>query len=62
MSLVLQRLRDEVGCSVKVYLNPKSEISEVPIKRFYRYVFEPQLQFDEDGNVRVCFLLRALYE
>ncbi|CAI2171010.1 14159_t:CDS:10 [Funneliformis geosporum] len=31
---------------LKIYFNPKLNLNEIPIKRFYRYVLEPRLKFN----------------
>jgi hypothetical protein len=37
------------GVYVRVYLNPKTTTTELPMARFYRYVFSKSIQFDKDG-------------
>ncbi|VDK76479.1 unnamed protein product, partial [Anisakis simplex] len=32
-------------------MNPKSKLSELPLKRFYRMVLEPSVQFDDSGRI-----------
>lgn len=44
---VLQALSEIEGVSVLVYLNPESNMKELPLKRFYRYVFDKELRFDK---------------
>ncbi|KAG9126087.1 hypothetical protein FRC07_004930 [Ceratobasidium sp. 392] len=34
---------------VHIRLNPTMQLTEMPLKRFYRYKVHPQLTFDEDG-------------
>ncbi|KAL4715230.1 hypothetical protein ACJJTC_007812 [Scirpophaga incertulas] len=42
-------LRKVVNCRVKLFLNPQDKNSDMPLKSFYRYVLEPELQFTVDG-------------
>jgi hypothetical protein len=35
---VLLLLKDVLNPSVRLYLNPQTELSELPLKSFYRYV------------------------
>ncbi|KAI9244442.1 UDP-glucose:glycoprotein glucosyltransferase-domain-containing protein [Helicostylum pulchrum] len=44
---VLQALSEIDGVSVLVYLNPDPNLKELPLKRFYRYVFDKELRFDK---------------
>ncbi|CAH2068789.1 unnamed protein product, partial [Iphiclides podalirius] len=44
--LVLRRV---VNCRLKLYLNPQDKNSDMPLKSFYRYVLEPELQFTASG-------------
>ncbi|KAK4216320.1 UDP-glucose:glycoprotein glucosyltransferase [Rhypophila decipiens] len=52
MSAVLKVLSELEGIHLQVFLNPRSDISELPVKRFYRYVLESAPSFDEAGKVR----------
>ncbi|CAI6095409.1 unnamed protein product [Clonostachys chloroleuca] len=49
---VLKVLSEIDGVYVKLFLNPKEKISELPVKRFYRYVLESKPSFDQDGKVK----------
>jgi UDP-glucose:glycoprotein glucosyltransferase len=40
------------GISLKVFLNPKPTLEELPVKRFYRYVLDHDPSFNADGSVR----------
>ncbi|XGW34013.1 hypothetical protein V3C99_018065 [Haemonchus contortus] len=51
LSTILPLLRKSINCDVNIVLNPKSKLSEVPLKSFYRYVAMPHLQFDINGEV-----------
>ncbi|VVC95428.1 unnamed protein product [Leptidea sinapis] len=44
--LVLRRV---VNCRIKLFLNPQDKNSDMPLKSFYRYVLEPELQFSAGG-------------
>ncbi|RCN41203.1 UDP-glucose:Glycoprotein Glucosyltransferase [Ancylostoma caninum] len=48
---ILDVLRKTVNCDLKIVLNPKPKLSEMPLKRYYRYVVAPELQFDKAGKV-----------
>ena len=52
MSAVLKVLSELEGVHLQVFLNPKSGLSELPVKRFYRYVLESAPSFDEAGKVK----------
>ncbi|CAG4963133.1 unnamed protein product [Parnassius apollo] len=45
--LVLRRV---VNCRIKLFLNPQDKNSDMPLKSFYRYVLEPELQFGARGE------------
>ncbi|KAF3349751.1 hypothetical protein VD0002_g1513 [Verticillium dahliae] len=49
---ILKVLSELDGVHVKLFLNPKEEISELPVKRFFRYVLDSAPSFDESGKVR----------
>ena len=52
-SSVLLALRSLLGCSMRVYLNPKHDQGEdLPLKRFYRFVAAPELEFDSETGAR----------
>ncbi|XP_068628440.1 UDP-glucose:glycoprotein glucosyltransferase [Battus philenor] len=46
--LVLRRI---VNCRLKLFLNPQDKNSDMPLKSFYRYVLEPELQFNAKGGL-----------
>ncbi|KAF9586745.1 hypothetical protein BGW38_002767 [Lunasporangiospora selenospora] len=48
---ILKTLSEMDHVKVQVVLLPAMETSEVAIKRFYRYVSEPELRFDNNGNL-----------
>ncbi|KAI8609608.1 UDP-glucose:glycoprotein glucosyltransferase-domain-containing protein, partial [Chytriomyces sp. MP71] len=49
-SFFIKTLSKVPGVSIKVLLNPLPVLEELPVKRFYRYVFEESMTFDTDGN------------
>ncbi|CAH0722695.1 unnamed protein product, partial [Brenthis ino] len=46
---VLLVLRRVVNCRLRLFLNPQDKNSDMPLKSFYRYVLEPELQFTASG-------------
>ncbi|EUC49820.1 glycosyltransferase family 24 protein [Bipolaris oryzae ATCC 44560] len=48
---ILKTLGDMEGVHLTLYLNPKNNLQELPIKRFYRYVLEARPHFNPDGSV-----------
>ncbi|XP_026726157.1 UDP-glucose:glycoprotein glucosyltransferase [Trichoplusia ni] len=42
-------LRHVVNCRIKLFVNPQDKNSDMPLKSFYRYVLEPELQFTSAG-------------
>jgi UDP-glucose:glycoprotein glucosyltransferase len=49
---VLKVLSELEGVHLQVFLNPADELSELPVKRFYRYVLESSPSFDDNGKVK----------
>ena len=49
---ILKVLSELEGVHVRIFLNPVEELSELPVKRFYRYVLESAPSFDESGKVK----------
>ena len=47
---ILQVLAKLDGVYMKLYLNPREKLQELPIKRFYRQVLEAKPSFTEDGR------------
>ncbi|KAI8366128.1 UDP-glucose:glycoprotein glucosyltransferase-domain-containing protein [Blakeslea trispora] len=45
---ILQTLSEIEGVCVALHLNPTTNLEELPIKRFYRYVFDKELHFDSE--------------
>ncbi|KAF9181890.1 hypothetical protein BGZ51_005123 [Haplosporangium sp. Z 767] len=48
---ILETLSQMNNVNVKIILKPSLQLSEVPIKRFYRYVAEAELSFDANGDI-----------
>lgn len=48
---ILKVLSELEGVYVRIFLNPKDGLSELPVKRFYRYVMESKPTFDESGSL-----------
>ncbi|GMR33603.1 hypothetical protein PMAYCL1PPCAC_03798, partial [Pristionchus mayeri] len=51
LASILELLRAAVNCNMKLVMNPKAKLSELPLKRFYRYVGSAEVAFDAEGNV-----------
>ncbi|KAK7747781.1 killer toxin resistant protein [Diatrype stigma] len=49
---ILKVLSELEGVHMRVFLNPRERIEELPIKRFYRYVLDSAPSFDENEKVR----------
>lgn len=56
---MLKVLSDLSGVHLKLFLNPKERMQELPIKRFYRHVLNAKPSFDNEGAIRD---LRATFE
>lgn len=50
---ILETLSRMDNVNVKIVLKPSLQLSEAPIKRFYRYVAEAELAFDANGYVQL---------
>ena len=48
---ILKALSDMDGVHLKMYLNPKPMLQELPVKRFYRYLLDARPSFNADGSV-----------
>ncbi|GMT33941.1 hypothetical protein PFISCL1PPCAC_25238 [Pristionchus fissidentatus] len=51
LASILELLRASVNCNMKLVMNPKAKLSELPLKRFYRYVGSSEVSFDAEGKV-----------
>lgn len=49
---ILKVLSELDGVYLKLFLNPKERIEELPVKRFFRYVLESKPSFDETGKLK----------
>ncbi|KAJ9210951.1 CAZyme family GT24 [Paecilomyces variotii] len=48
---ILNVLSKMGGVDMKIFLNPREQIQEIPIKRFYRHVLEAEPSFNSDGSL-----------
>ncbi|KAJ5468015.1 hypothetical protein N7475_005767 [Penicillium sp. IBT 31633x] len=46
---ILKVLSELSGVQLKIFLNPKEGLTELPVKRFYRYVLQSEPSFTDDG-------------
>ncbi|KAL3846980.1 hypothetical protein ACJMK2_017920, partial [Sinanodonta woodiana] len=51
ISAVLMALKEVANLDIKIFMNCRSKLSEMPLKTFYRYVMEPELGFRVDGTL-----------
>lgn len=51
LSPLLILIRQVINCNLKLYLCAVDKHSDMPVKNFYRYVIEPELQFTQDGRL-----------
>lgn len=49
---ILKVLSELSGVHLRLYLNPKERLDELPVKRFYRHVLESKPRFDEKGSLQ----------
>ena len=49
---MLKVLSDLEGVHLKMFLNPRERLQELPIKRFYRHVLDAKPSFTEEGELR----------
>lgn len=50
---MIKVLSEMDGVYLKLYLNPKGRLQELPVKRFYRYVLGSKPTFDESGALQL---------
>ncbi|XP_069103600.1 UDP-glucose:glycoprotein glucosyltransferase 1-like [Argopecten irradians] len=50
LSAILMVLKEVANVDIKIYLNCKDKLSELPVITFYRYVLEPTINFKVDGS------------
>jgi len=48
---LLRLLRSALNCDLKIVMNPKAKLSELPLKRFYRFVLPSEPEFTAEGKV-----------
>ncbi|XP_001353481.3 UDP-glucose:glycoprotein glucosyltransferase [Drosophila pseudoobscura] len=49
MAPMLILLRQVLNCQLSLYMIPVPQHSDMPVKNFYRYVVEPEIQFEANG-------------
>lgn len=49
---ILKVLSELEGVYMRLFMNPKEKLDELPVKRFFRYVLNSRPLFDENGKVR----------
>ncbi|XP_054270383.1 UDP-glucose:glycoprotein glucosyltransferase-like isoform X1 [Macrosteles quadrilineatus] len=48
---ILSVLQQATNCHIRIFLNCVDKHSDMPLKSFYRYVLEPEVQFTADGHL-----------
>lgn len=48
---IIQTLSQLSGVNVKIFLNPKDRLTELPVKRFLRHVINAEPKFDSTGSL-----------
>lgn len=48
---ILRALSEMDGVYLKLFLNPRDRIQELPVKRFYRYLLDSRPTFNDNGSV-----------
>lgn len=49
---ILKVLSELDGVYMRIFLNPRERMDELPVKRFYRYVLDSSPSFDSEGKVQ----------
>lgn len=49
---ILNTLSNMEGVHLKLFLNPKQMLQELPVKRFYRYLLNSRPKFNSDGSIQ----------
>ncbi|KAI9723776.1 MAG: hypothetical protein M1812_001076 [Candelaria pacifica] len=49
---ILKVLAEMSGVYLRLFLNPRERLQELPVKRFYRHVLQSKPSFNEDGSLR----------
>ncbi|OQV12944.1 UDP-glucose:glycoprotein glucosyltransferase 1 [Hypsibius exemplaris] len=52
---VLMVLHEALNCRIRVLMNCRDKLSELPLKSFYRMVLEPRLTFTDNGSISPNF-------
>ncbi|KAK0404333.1 hypothetical protein QR680_017401 [Steinernema hermaphroditum] len=48
---ILQLIFNIINCDMKIAMNPRAKLSELPLKRFYRFVANTEPLFDKHGSL-----------
>lgn len=51
ISHLLIVLQKTINANIKVLMNCREKLSEMPVKNFFRYVLQPELTFSESGEL-----------
>ncbi|EFO25210.1 UDP-glucose:Glycoprotein Glucosyltransferase containing protein [Loa loa] len=51
---LLTVIQKVVNVEVKLVMNPRAKLSELPLKRFYRLVLQPTVMFDDSGRIDIA--------
>ncbi|CAD5229283.1 unnamed protein product [Bursaphelenchus okinawaensis] len=51
LSAVVASLTRVLNCDIKIVMNPKAKLSELPLKRFFRFSLNEELLFDTNGKI-----------
>lgn len=51
MAPILMVLKELYNLDIRLFMNSREKLSEMPLKRYYRYVMDPELKFKPDGSV-----------
>ncbi|CEF63031.1 UDP-glucose:glycoprotein glucosyltransferase 1 [Strongyloides ratti] len=51
LSAILKLILRSCNADLKIVLNPQDKLSELPLKRFYRFVADQEISFTTDGKV-----------
>ena len=49
---IMKVLSELDGVHLRVFLNPRQKLEDLPVKRFYRHVLESGPQFDDSGSLK----------
>ncbi|XP_064615079.1 UDP-glucose:glycoprotein glucosyltransferase 1-like [Liolophura sinensis] len=50
MAPILAVLKEVANVNIRIFMNCRDKLSEMPLKNFYRYVLEPEIRFKVDGS------------